>query len=134
MENLKDIGNQKSALGLDGNITALIGYIIPLVALILLFMEKDNKFVRYHAVQSVLWAAAYIVSIIALSIIGIIVGVVFSQISTALATMVGFLLTLLSLGLLLIFFGGLIYAAIKAFQGNMFKLPVIGEMADKWSN
>ena len=47
----------KSALGLDGNVTALIGYIIPLVALILVFMEKDNKFVRFHSIQSVyiLW-------------------------------------------------------------------------------
>ena len=32
--------NQKSALGLDGNITALIGYPVGIVALILVFIEK----------------------------------------------------------------------------------------------
>ena len=52
--------NQKSALGLDGNITTLIGYLIPLVALILIFIEKDNKFVRFHSFQSVFWVAVSI--------------------------------------------------------------------------
>jgi uncharacterized membrane protein len=40
--------NQKSALGLDGNVTALIGYIIGILALVLIFIEKDNKFVRFR--------------------------------------------------------------------------------------
>ncbi len=57
--------NQKSALGLDGNITALIGYPIGIVALILIFIEKDNKFVRFHAFQSLLfWVAVTVVWIV----------------------------------------------------------------------
>lgn len=31
-------------------------------------------------------------------------------------------------------FVGMVIAAIKAFQGEIFKLPVIGDLADKWSN
>jgi uncharacterized membrane protein len=31
-------------------------------------------------------------------------------------------------------FVAVVFAAIKAYQGQLFKLPVIGDMADKWSN
>jgi uncharacterized membrane protein len=124
--------NQKSALGLDGNVTALIGYIVGILALVLIFIEKDNKFVRFHAFQSVLWAAAYIVVIIALSIVGVIVAIL-AQASGTLGTILGLLLTLVWLAAVFGFLGGLIYAAIKAFGGNMAKLPVVGGMAEKWA-
>jgi len=124
--------NQKSALGLDGNVTALIGYIIGIVALVLIFIEKDNKFVRFHAIQSVLWTVVYIISVIALAIIGAIITMVLAQISGGLATIVSLLLMLLYIGLFFGFIGGLIFAAIKAFGNNEFKLPVVGNMAQKW--
>lgn len=126
--------NQKSALGLDANITALIGYIIPLVALILLFMEKDNKFVRFHAFQSILWNVLAFVAFIGIMIIAFVVGLVLSQVSGALATVFGFLMILIYLGLALAIFGGAIYAAIKAFGNDIFKLPIVGNMAEKYSS
>ena len=55
--------NQKSAIGLDANITALIGYPIGILALVLIFIEKDNKFVRFHALQSVLWSVGVTIGI-----------------------------------------------------------------------
>ena len=124
--------NQKSALGLDGNITALLGYIVGIIALVLIFIEKDNKFVRFHAFQSVLWAAVYIVVIIALSIVGVIVAIL-AQASGTLGTILGLLLTLVWLACVFGFLGGLIYAAIKAFGGNQAKLPFVGGMAEKWA-
>lgn len=124
--------NQKSALGLDGNITALLGYIIGIVALVLIFIEKDNKFVRFHALQSVLWFVAYIVSIIALMIVGGIVAVVLSQVSGTLGSIVGLLIGLLYFAVIIGFLGGLIFAAIKAYGGNQFKLPIVGNFAEKW--
>ena len=48
--------NQKSALGLDGNVTALLGYIIWIIALVSLIIEKEtgNRFIladgRLHPV------------------------------------------------------------------------------------
>ncbi|MDM7921393.1 MAG: DUF4870 domain-containing protein [Pyrinomonadaceae bacterium] len=117
--------NQKSALGLDGNVTALIGYPVGIVALILLFIEKDNKFVRFHAIQSLLFWAAFMVILIGL---GIISGVL-AFVSGTLATLVGLLSFLVWIALL----GLLILLAIKAFQGQMFKLPIIGDMASKWA-
>lgn len=124
--------NQKSALGLDGNITALIGYIIGIVALVLIFIEKDNKFVRFHALQSVLWAVGYVVTVIAVMIVGTILTVILGQIASGLASIVGLLFILLYVGLFFAFFGGLIFAAIKAYGGTEFKLPVVGNLAQKW--
>lgn len=124
--------NQKSALGLDGNITALIGYLFGIVALILIFIEKDNKFVRFHALQSVLWSAVCIVGIIAVMIIGMILAFALSAVNGTLGGIVGFLTILIYLGLLLAMLGGLIFGAIKAYGGTEYKLPVAGNLAQKW--
>ncbi len=126
--------NQKSALGLDGNVTTLIGYLIPIVALILIFIEKDNKFVRFHSFQSILWVAISIVAIIVIGIVGIIFGIVLGQVSSGLATVFGLLLLVVYIGWFFAYIGGLIFGAIKSFGGNMTKLPVVGNMAEKWSN
>jgi uncharacterized membrane protein len=125
--------NQKSALGLDGNVTTLIGYLIPIVALILIFIEKDNKFVRFHAFQTVFWAAAAIVGLIAIVIVGMILGFVVGMASEGLAAAVFGLTMLLYFGIFLAYFGGLIFGAIKSYGGNMTKLPVIGNFAEKYS-
>lgn len=125
--------NQKSALGLDGNITTLIGYLIPIVALILIFIEKDNKFVRFHSFQSIFWVVASIIAVLAIVIVGFIFGVVLSQVSSGLATAVGLIFFLLYIAWFFAYLGGLIYGAIKSYGGNMTKLPVVGSFAEKYS-
>jgi uncharacterized membrane protein len=40
---------------------------------------------------------------------------------------------LLFWGLLIIFIAAAIYMCVKAFGGSQTKLPVIGDMADKWA-
>jgi uncharacterized membrane protein len=124
--------NQKSAIGLDGNITAVLGYIIGIIALILVFIEKDNRFVRFHALQSVLWFAICIVGIIVVAIVGTILALVLSQVSGSLGTVAGLIVFLLYIGLFLVMWGGLIFGAIKAYGGSEFKLPVAGNLAQKW--
>ncbi len=124
--------NQKSALGLDGNVTALIGYLVGIVALVLIFIEKDNKFVRFHALQSVLWSAICVVGIIVVAIVGTILALVLGQMSAGLGGIVGVLAMLIYLGLILAMLGGLIFGAIKAYGGDQFKLPVAGNLAEKW--
>lgn len=117
--------NQKSALGLDGNVAALIGWIIGIVAIVLIFIEKGNKFVKFHAIQSVLFHVGFFVIYFALSI----VIVILSQIVSAFA-----FLGIILLPLWLVWLGGMIFGAVKAFKGEMFKFPVIGNLADNWSN
>lgn len=117
--------NQKSALGLDANITALIGYIIWIVAVVLIFIEKDNKFVRFHAFQSLLFGVLVIVLFVALSILNTVLYLVSSTL--------GGLFSLVFILLWLAVLGGVILLAFKAFKGEMFKFPIIGDLAEKWS-
>jgi uncharacterized membrane protein len=124
--------NQKSAIGMDANITALIGYPIGILALVLIFIEKDNKFVRFHALQSVLWSVGVTIGIIVVAVIGTILALVLSAVSGTVATLVGLIVTLVYLVLFLVLFGGMIFAAYKAYSGEMFKLPIVGGMAEKW--
>ena len=125
--------NQKSAIGLDANIAALIGYPIGIVALILIFIEKENKFVRFHALQSVLWWVGMWVAIIVVAIVGTILSVALAMVSSSLGSIVGLLVMLLYLVLFLGLLGGVAFAAFKAYSGEQFKLPVVGGFAEKWA-
>ena len=121
----------KTALGLDTNVGAMLCYMpicgISLIySIIVLVTDKTNKAVRFHAFQSLLLTAAYIVGVFAVSILGVVV----SQVSG----MLGGLISLLSVLVIFAFLGLMIFGCIKAYQGRDYKLPVIGDMADKWSN
>jgi uncharacterized membrane protein len=124
----------KSSTGLDENIAALLSYIVHFVSgLIFFFIEKDSRLVRFHAMQSTLLGALFFVGWIVLMFVWFFVTVIASQIS-------GLLGSLLSLvvGLLMFVFGaallvGWIMGMVKAFQGQYFKLPVIGNFAEKFS-
>jgi uncharacterized membrane protein len=129
----------KSALGLDGNLAAALGYPIGIIAIICLIMEKENRFVKFHALQSILLHVAFIVVAIAVWIIGIILFV--AGMAAAAATnsgaaggLVGMLFGLIWLVVIVAYVGGLIFAAVKAYGGNYFKLPVIGNIAEKFAN
>ena len=125
--------NQKSAIGLDANVTALVGYIIGIIALVLIFIEKDNKFVRFHALQSVLWSVGYwVIAIIVFTVLGI-VGFGVSMVSGTLGGIVWGLLGLLAFVAWLPWVGGMIYGAIKSYGGEMTKLPIVGGFAEKWT-
>src|SRR5260370_30724846 len=121
----------KSAMGIGGSMTALLGYIVWIVALIAVIMEKENKFVRFHAIQSLLYHAAAIVVFIGLVIVLTILTVMLAF------ARLGELSSVLWLLYMVVFFGyvgGLIYAAVKAYGGAYFKLPIVGNMAEKFAN
>jgi uncharacterized membrane protein len=130
----------KSALGLDGNLAAALGYPIGILALICLIMEKENRFVKFHAWQSILLYAALIVVWIALVVLSIILGVVGIAASatgsagSALGSMIGLLWTLVWLAIFLGAVVAIVLGAVKAYGGNYFKLPIIGNMAEKFAN
>ena len=124
----------KAALGgLDGNLAAALGYPITIIALLSFFMEKDNKFVKFHAIQSLLVGIGGAVVIIALAVILTITGTILAQISGILATLV-FILGILVWFLWLALFIVLIYAAVKAYGGAEIKLPIVGNMASNMAN
>ena len=129
----------KSAIGLDGNVAAALGYPIGIIAIICLIMEKENRFVKFHALQSILLHVGFIIVAIAVWLIGIVLlvaGVVASAASSAggaVSGLIGMLFGLIWLVVIVAYIGGLIFAAVKAYQGNKFVLPIIGGMAEKWA-
>ena len=130
----------KSALGLDGNLAAALGYPIGIIAIICLIMEKENRFVKFHALQSILLHVGFIVIVIAIWIIGfvlLIAGVAASAASNAggaIGGLLSMLFGLIWLVVIVAYIGGLIFAAVKSYQGAQFKLPIIGNMAEKWTS
>jgi uncharacterized membrane protein len=106
----------KSSTGMEENIAGLLTYVLGLVTgIIFLIVEKDSKFVRFHAFQSILISAAFIVVNMVLGFIPII-----GWILSLLLSPIGFILWLV-----------LLY---QAYQGKWFKLPVIGNIAEEQSN
>jgi uncharacterized membrane protein len=128
---------QQSSTGLAPNVAAALGY-IWIVGLIFFFIEKENKFIRFHAMQSVLYGALWLVVMIALAIISAILAIITGVASAAAGDaggILGMLFSLISLIIWLIvpliYVGGLIWGALKGYQGQIFKFPIIGNMAEK---
>ncbi|HEY8203292.1 MAG TPA: DUF4870 domain-containing protein [Pyrinomonadaceae bacterium] len=130
----------KSAIGLEGNIAALLGYIIWPVALVSVIIEKENRFVRFHSIQSLLYHALIIVAAIVLVVLFIFLGIIGvataaagSSAGGALGGIFGSLLGLVWMVVILAYLAGLIYAAVQAYGNKWFKLPIVGNMAEKWA-
>jgi uncharacterized membrane protein len=131
---MQNMSGGKTSLGLETNLAALLCYILTpccligtILSLILFFTEKNNRFVRFHAMQSILIFAVNLALGIA---VGILATMMYAAGMEGMAGGVVLLRYLLGLVFLVIF----IYAGIQAYQGNQTKLPVIGDLAEKWSS
>ncbi|HVL65816.1 MAG TPA: hypothetical protein VM364_01010 [Vicinamibacterales bacterium] len=105
---------EKTASGLDENLAGALAYALGWISgVFFLLTEPSNKFVRFHALQSVIvFGGLSIAWFVAMSIVligWVIVWVVIPPLSVF-------------LWLLLMF---------KAYQGERFKLPFAGEIADQ---
>ncbi len=133
--------NGKTALGLDSNVGALICYLGNLVcalgliySIIVIVQDKTNKLVRFHAFQSIILSIFPIVTLI---IYFILAGIGVAIDSVLGVPIFSILLILLYFVLLIVFLGTFVFmiiAAIKAFNGEIYKIPVLGNLADKYSN
>ena len=102
------------------NVMGGIAYLTPIPAVLFLVMEpyNRNKFVRFHAWQEIwlfivrcfFWLALFWIPGLGLMMIGV-------------RAIVG-----------LLFFIAWLIAIINAFQGKMFKLPVLGDLAEQQAN
>jgi uncharacterized membrane protein len=106
----------KSSTGLQPNVAGLLCYLFGwITGLIFLLIEHESKFVRFHAVQSISTYVVFFVIYIILWFIPIIGWII--NIFLAIAMFILWIL--------------LMY---KAYQGNKFKLPIVGNFAEKNSN
>ena len=110
---------EKSSTGLDENIAGLLCYVLGWISgLVFILIEQENKFVRFHAIQSIVTFGGLTIVSIALSILGRIpfLGVVFD--------IVNWIIGLLAFVLWIVLM-------VKAFQGTKYKLPWAGDFAEK---
>ena len=135
MQNPPPVQTGKSSTGLDENVAALIAYIFGwLSGLILLLLEKESRLVRFHAMQSILFNVLVAVIGFVLWIVTFIFVLIASQMGGFLGTIVGLLATLLWIAFCIGLLIAWVMCLVKAYQGQFFKLPVIGNFAEKFVN
>jgi uncharacterized membrane protein len=122
-------GGAKTNLGLEPKIAGLLCYVPCCVGLVFsvvaAIVEKQSKFVRFHAFQSLLLHAVFIVLWVGIRVVEAALGMV------GLGA-VALFIELLTWVVLLAFFAVAIVLMIKANAGEEFELPMIGPMARQW--
>ncbi len=121
----------KTQLGLEPNVAGLlcympvccIGFVFSIVVLI---VEKQSRFVKFHAFQSLLVSGAAIVVFVALQV----AMVVASMVAGLLGTLVWLLMLLVGLALLAL----TVLLMMKAYNNEEYALPTLGELARKWAS
>lgn len=111
---------EPSSTGLDAKLAGALAYVLgPITGVLFLVIEKQSRFVRFHAMQStVLWLAWIAVSVVlslisAVPFLGWLIGILLSLVMGVL----GFVLW--------------IFLMWKAFSGEMWEVPIVGEFARK---
>jgi uncharacterized membrane protein len=114
-------GTGVASMPLQENIAGMLAYftIIPAIIFLLIEPYNRNRFVRFHSFQCLFTAGALIVLHVVLSIV-----------SYALPLMMFPIWGLLGLAELALW----ILLIIKAYQHEMFKLPIVGDLAEKQAN
>ncbi len=106
-------GLGKTSLGMEANVAALLSYLAGFITGIIFYvLEKENKFVRFHAMQSILVFGS-------LFILSVLLGMM-PFIGWALMNLIWVLEVILWVLLML-----------KAYKGEYFKLPITGDIAEK---
>jgi uncharacterized membrane protein len=119
---MSEIQQTPASTGLAPNLAGALAYLFaPLTGILFLVLEKENWFVRFHAAQSIVFGVACIVVWVALTILGMILGVI---------PVIGWILSiLLSFGFGLGCFALWLYLMFQAFQGREWEVPVLGVQA-----
>jgi uncharacterized membrane protein len=99
----------KSSTGLDENVAGFFCYLLGFITgIVFLVVEKESRFVKFHAMQST-------ITFLVLFVISLIIGWI---------PVIGILILILSLILWLLLM-------IKALQGERYSLPIVGKMVEK---
>ena len=119
-------GAKSGSTGLPSNVAAALAC-IPLVGGIIFYvLEKHDQFVRFYAMQSIIFGGAWIV----FDIVARVVHAVFYAvpgIGGLLVVLWGLVWAVVTIAFLVVF----IIAVIKAFSGAIWEIPYIGSVARK---
>lgn len=124
----------KSSTGLDENVAALLSYIFGwLSGLIFFLIEKDSRLVRFHAMQSLLLNIGVAIIAIAIWVVTVVMWLISTQIAGFVSVLVSLVATLAWVLFGIVVLVAVVVCLIKAYQSQYFKLPVIGNLAEKFS-
>ncbi|NYZ75251.1 DUF4870 domain-containing protein [Candidatus Micrarchaeota archaeon] len=111
----------------ESNLLGAIAYLLGIITgLILYLMKPEDKYVKYHAMQSMLLTIAII-------IIEVVWGVIAGVLTLGTLGLGLLIVAPLTMLLGLVFFVLWLYCMWQAFNGKKFKLPVIGEYAEQYA-
>ncbi len=107
----KNVFNERATFGLKANLAGLLCYAgVFISGFIFLVLERDNKFVRFHALQSTILFGILSVLKMAISIFPILGGLAASIIS-------------------FVSFACWVLLMLTAYSGKVVKIPVFGDVA-----
>ncbi len=107
---------EKTSTGLEANVAGLLCYVGWWISgLVFVFIEPKNKFVRFHAWQSII-------------VFGVLTLASFAVRLIAWIPVVGWLIAILFWALCVVLW---IVLMVKAYQGQKYKLPWAGNLAEK---
>ena len=112
-----------AASGMTDNVAGMLAYVtfIPAIIFLVTAPYNQSRFIRFHSFQSIFLFVAVVAIQVLLSILTVV---------PFLILLTGPLHMLVALGALIVW----IILLLKANQGQMFKLPVIGDLAEKQAN
>lgn len=109
-------GQKKTSIGLEENLAGLLCYVLMWVSgLIFLLVEKESRLVKFHALQS-------LITFLFLTIFSYIAGYI---------PLIGWLISVLIWPLEIVLW---IVLMVKAYKGEMFKLPIVGDISEQQVN
>jgi uncharacterized Tic20 family protein len=147
MENLpsnysQSLTSEERTFALFSHLSVVLGGII--LPIIFWALQKDkSKFVRFHSLQSIFYhiaVAGIIIILVFLLVIGILAGVLLAGASIshnnnpAGPIFMGLFMVIFYILLFIILIGNIgygIYLAVKAYEGNLIKIPFIGNIIYK---
>ncbi len=116
----------------DSKLYGALAYFLGLITgVVMLVVKPKDDFVKFHAMQSIFLNIVLVVLMILISVVYGLISAMFMFISTKLSGIFFLLFNLFQLVISLIFLGLWLFLMWKAYQGEKFKLPLLGDQAEK---
>lgn len=130
-----------SSIGMEPNVSAGLGYLFTIIAIIFFFMEKQNRFVRFHTAQAILLSIGYLALFglwfIAFWAVVLAGGAASANGDATTANTLaglGLILLMLCIGAIVLLYLALwIWGMVAAFSGRLVKFPLVGAIAQRWA-
>src|SRR5262249_1901877 len=121
-----ELGPKSTSTGLPSNVAAALACIPLIGGIVFYIVEKHDAFVRFYAMQSIIFGGAWLLFNVASSVVHAVFGAI-PGIGGLLLFFWAIIAALIHIAFLVVW----IFATIKAFTGVRWDIPYIGPMARK---